>query len=87
MSDIIIKRRTHRLAPRSPDIDGFLPSAVIPVLYERWQSAWEAPIVLHGGTKSITCDMVKDVGFQSLSRTFGVRRAKLFTEAAQRGAL
>lgn len=87
MSDVIIKRRTKRLAPRSPDVDGFLPSAVVPVLYERWQSAWEAPVVLSGGTKSITCDMVLDVGFQSLSRTYGVRRAKLFVESAQRGAL
>jgi len=87
MSDVIITRRTKRLAPRSPDIDGFLPSAVIPVLYERWKAAWETPIVLRGGIQSITCDMVVDVGFTALSRTFGVRRAKLLVEAAQRGAL
>jgi len=87
MSNIVIRRRTHRLAPRSPDIDGFLPEAVVPVLYERWKNIWGIPIVLHGGAKSLTCDMVKDVGFQKLSRVYGVRRAKLLIEAAQRGAL
>ena len=87
MTEVTIKRRTKRLVPRSPDVDGFIPSAVVPVLYERWKSAWEAPIVLSGGTTSITCDMVLDVGFKALSRTYGVRRAKLFIESAQRGAL
>lgn len=85
--DITFKRRTRRLAPRSPDVDGFLPEALVPVLYERWHPTWEAPIVLSGGTRSITCDMVRDVGFQQLSRIYGVRRAKLLLEAAERGAL
>jgi hypothetical protein len=85
--DVQIRRRTDRLAVRSPDIDGYLPKAVIPVLYERWKTVWGSPVVLHGGISSITCDMVKDVGFQKLSRIYGVRRAKLFMDAAQKGAI
>lgn len=86
--DVIIKRRTQRLAPRSPDIDGFLPDVLVPVLYERWNNEkWGAPSELRGGIKSITCDMVKEVGFQELSRVYGVRRAKTFIEAANKGAL
>ena len=87
MSSIEIRRRTQRLAVRSADIDGFLPNDVVKVLYAKWKNTWEAPIVLSGGTKSITCDMVKDLGFQVLSKVYGVRRAKVLMDAAGRGAL
>ena len=87
MSDIIIRRRTDRMAVRSMDIDGYLPKAVVPVLYERWNDKWEKPLVLSGGTRSITCNMVKDIGFGALSKVYGVKRAKLLMDAANRGAL
>jgi hypothetical protein len=67
---------------RSLDIDQLLPEAVVPVLYERWKDEWPTPLVLSGGTKSITCELVKEVGFQELSKVYGVQRAKLFMDAA-----
>jgi len=77
-----------RLVPRSPSIDGFLPAVVVPVLYERWKGdKWGNVVVLHGGITSITCDMVKNVGFQELSKVYGIQQTKLFLEAAGRGAL
>lgn len=87
MSDIQIRRRTTRLAVRSPDIDGFLLNGDVEVLYGRWKAAWEAPIALAVGVTSITCDMVVDVGFQDLAKIYGVRRAKRLLEGANRGAI
>ena len=88
MSDIQIRRRTNRLAVRSPDVDGFLPEKDVEVLYGRWKSEkWGTPIALSGGTLSITCDMVVEVGFQGLSKIYGVRRAKRLLDASKRGAL
>ncbi len=83
-----IRRRVSKPFPRSPDIDGFLPEVMIPVLYERWKSKkWGEPMVLSGGTLSITCDMVAEVGFQALSKVYGVRRAKFFMDIAKREAI
>lgn len=87
MSDIQIRRRTTRLAVRSPDVDGFIPTGDVEVLYGRWKATWEAPIVFSGGTLSITCDMVVDVGFQALTKIYGVRRAKRLLDGANRGAI
>ena len=88
MSDIQIRRRTTRLAVRSPDVDGFLPEKDVEVLYGRWKSEkWGAPITLRGGTLSITCDMIVEVGFQGLSKIYGVRRAKRLLDASKRGAI
>ena len=88
MHNIKIQRRTNRKAVRSPDIDGFLSEATITVLYERWKNKdWEHIIILHGGIPSITCDMVKEVGFQKLSKVYGVHRAKVLMVAAERGSL
>jgi hypothetical protein len=88
MSDIQIRRRTTRLAVRSPDVDGFLPDGDVEVLYVRWKAAkWGTPIMLSGGTPSITCDMVVDVGFQALTKIYGVRRAKRLLDGANRGAI
>ena len=88
MHNIKIQRRTNRKAVRSPDIDGFLSDATVTVLYKRWKNdKWENIIILHGGIPSITCDMVKDVGFQQLSKVYGVRRAKVLMVAAERGSL
>lgn len=83
-----IRRRTNRLLPRSPDMDGFLPDVIVPVLYERWKGKhWGEPLVMSGGTLSITCDMVAEVGFQPLAKIYGVRRAKLFMDIAKREAV
>ncbi len=88
MSDIQIRRRTNRLAVRSPDIDGFLPEKDVEVLYGRWKAEkWGSPIALAAGVSSITCNMVVDVGFQGLSKIYGVRRAKRLLDASKRGAL
>ncbi len=87
MSDIQIRRRTNRLAVRSPDIDGFLLNGDVEVLYGRWKAKWEAPVALAAGVISITCDMVVDVGFQDLTKIYGVRRAKRLLDASKRGAL
>ncbi len=88
MSDIQIRRRTTRLAVRSPDIDGFLPDGDVEVLYKRWKAEkWGNPITLSGGTLSITCDMVAEIGFQDLTKIYGVRRAKRLLDGASRGAL
>lgn len=88
MSSIEIRRRTNRLAPRSPDIDGFLPDSVTDVLYKKWNSEkWGEPITLSGGTLSITCDMVRDVGYSALSKVYGARRAKVLMDVANREAL
>ena len=87
MSDIQIRRRTNRLAVRSPDIDGFLLNGDVEVLYGRWKAKWEAPVALAAGVISITCDMVVDVGFQDLTKIYGVRRAKRLLDAAKQGAL
>jgi hypothetical protein len=81
----LIRRRASKPFPRSPDMDGFIPEVMVPVLYERWKSKrWGEPIVLSGGTLSITCDMIAEVGFQPLSKVYGVRRAKLFMDIAKR---
>lgn len=83
-----IRRRPYKMPPRSPDMDGFLPDVMVPVLYERWKSKrWGEPIILSGGTLSITCDMVAEVGFQPLSKVYGVRRAKFFMDIAKREAV
>lgn len=88
MSDIQIRRRTKRLAVRSPDVDGFLPNKDVEVLYGRWKAEkWGAPVALAAGVTSITCDMVVEVGFQDLSKIYGVRRAKRLLDASKRGAL
>ncbi len=91
MSDIQnvqIRRRTSRLAVRSPDVDGFVPDKDVEVLYGRWKAGkWGAPIMLSGGIPSITCDMVVDVGFQALTKIYGVRRAKRLLDGANRGAI
>lgn len=84
----IIRRRESKPFPRSPDMDGFIPEVMVPVLYERWKSkVWGEPIVLSGGTLSITCDMVAEVGFQPLAKIYGIRRAKLFIDIARREAV
>lgn len=84
----IIRRRESKPFPRSPDMDGFIPEVMVPVLYERWKSkVWGEPIVLSGGTLSITCDMVAEVGFQPLAKIYGIRRAKLFIDIARREAI
>jgi len=88
MQSTIIRRRTTRLAVRSPDIDGFLPKSDVEMLYTRWDDdSWGKPLMLHGNIPSITCDQVKEVGFQDLSKVYGVRRAKRLIDAAARGAL
>ncbi len=88
MSDIQIRRRTTRLAVRSPDIDGFLLNGDVEVLYGRWKAEkWGSPVALAVGVNSITCNMVLDVGFQGLSKIYGVRRAKRLMDASKRGAL
>ena len=88
MSDIQIRRLTKRLAVRSPDVDGFLLNGDTEILYGRWKDEeWGAPIQLSGGIKSITCDMVVEIGFQNLTKVYGVRRAKRILEASKRGAL
>lgn len=88
MSDIQIRRRTTRLAVRSPDIDGFLLNGDVEVLYSRWKAEkWGTPIALAAGVTSITCDMVVEIGFQDLTKIYGVRRAKRLLDAAKRGAL
>lgn len=88
MSDIQIRRRTNRLAVRSPDIDGFLLNGDVEVLYGRWKAGkWGSPVALAVGVTSITCNMVLDVGFQGLSKVYGVRRAKRLLDASKRGAL
>jgi hypothetical protein len=88
MSDIQIRRRTNRLAVRSPDVDGFLLNGDIEILYGRWKAGkWGEPVALAAGVTSITCDMVVDVGFQDLTKIYGVRRAKRLLDAANRGAI
>ena len=88
MSDIQIRRLTKRLAVRSPDVDGFLLNGDTEILYGRWKDEeWGAPIQLSGGITSITCDMVVEIGFQNLTKVYGVRRAKRLLDASKRGAL
>jgi hypothetical protein len=88
MSDIQIRRRTKRLAVRSPNIDGFLLNGDTAVLYGRWKAErWGAPLQFSGGITSITCNMIVDVGFQDLAKVYGVRRAKRLLDAAKQRAL
>lgn len=84
----LIRLRASKPFPRSPDMDGFIPGVMVPVLYERWKSkVWGEPITFSGGATSITCDMIVEVGFQALAKVYGVRRAKLFMDIAKREAV
>lgn len=52
------------------------------LLVERWK--WREPLIYPGNLTFISCEMVSEVGYQELSKVYGVRKAKLFTEVAEK---
>ncbi len=83
-----IRIRSGRSFAKSPDIDGFLNDLDIAVLYKRWKSKeWGEPITLRGGIISIDCDMILDVPWNSLVKTYGIKRAKRLRDASNKGSI
>lgn len=83
-----IRIRSGASFARSPDIDGFLNELDVKVLYKRWKSEeWGEPIVLRGGIVSLTCDMLLEIPWKELVKTYGVKRAKRLLEAGNKGSL
>lgn len=83
-----IRIRSGRSFAKSPDIDGFLSTSDVEVLYKRWKSKkWGEPITLRGGIISIDCDMILDIPWNSLVKVYGVQRAKRLVDASNKGSI
>jgi hypothetical protein len=72
---------------RSADIDGWLSENDVEVLYKRWRKSWPEPVEFRGGVQSITCDLVLEIEYKQLVKTYGVQRASRLIKAAKQGSI
>jgi len=80
----IITIRSGLSFARSPDMFHFLSDEELQLLYTTWDKhVWDCD-TLSGGTKSITCQHVLDVGKEKLVKAFGKKLAVRLLEIAER---
>lgn len=82
-STLKVRYRQGTSYARGTDVDAYLSPEDCRVLYERWKGEWPEPLHFRGGTKSITCEMVLDVGEAELSLVMGKARAARILEVAR----
>lgn len=69
---------------RSPVIDGHLTDEIREKVYAKWEEESLPFDHFGGGVKGITCTHILEVGFSTLSKLFGPKRAKELLEIAEK---
>lgn len=68
------------LVKRSPAMDRFLSETEKAMLYDKWPTEF---ILLQGGVKLVTCNMVSSLSWGQLVKAYGTKQAKIFKDIAK----